>query len=323
VFKKAILKSRDPAATDEEKRLGSARKKQLDELTKSILLRRSTEMLDLPPKNVFFVFLPFTNATEYMEVLNEGVSNPLAALQQLRKICFMSKLNAVRHFLLSLWNAFPTEKIILVSSFTTCLDYLEAMLRELQTQILRLDGSTATKTRQELVDRWNNTESGRLVFLLSSRAGGCGLNLQQGGRRMVIVDPDWNPANDMQVMGRLWRMGQKKEVYIYRLCMAGSVEEKILQRQEMKVDLACLALEGKCKSVKDNWEDLRQVFQLNGVVGNRTVIMSNFVKERVANLRRVENALVEPWGEFVGMGEDDTSIDNMPSDEPMVTEASL
>eukprot|EP00392_Amoebophrya_sp_AT5.2_P000611 g612.t1 len=73
-------------------------------------------------------------------------------------------------------------------------------------------------------------------FLLSSKAGGVGLNLV-GGSRLVMLDPDWNPANDAQAMRRVWRDGQKNEVFVYRLVVPGSIEECILCRQEKKEDL--------------------------------------------------------------------------------------
>jgi hypothetical protein len=63
--------------------------------------------------------------------------------------------------------------------------------------------------------------------VLSPQAGGCGLNLI-GANRLVLFDPDWNPANDKQAAARVWRDGQKKRVYIYRMLCAGSIEEKVL-----------------------------------------------------------------------------------------------
>jgi DNA repair and recombination protein RAD54 and RAD54-like protein len=65
-------------------------------------------------------------------------------------------------------------------------------------------------------------------MLLSAKAGGCGLNLM-GCRRMILFDPDWNPSNDAQVMGRIWRVGQTREVFIYRLYGSNSIEERILE----------------------------------------------------------------------------------------------
>lgn len=66
------------------------------------------------------------------------------------------------------------------------------------------------------------------MFLLSSKAGGCGINLS-GANRLIMVDPDWNPANDKQALARIWRDGQQKTCFVYRLFCSGTVEEKILQ----------------------------------------------------------------------------------------------
>src|SRR5690606_28610616 len=75
------------------------------------------------------------------------------------------------------------------------------------------------------------------VFLLSCKAGGVGLNLV-GASRLVLFDLDWNPATDSQTVSRIWREGQKRPVFIYRLVMAGTIEEKIYQRQLKKEGLA-------------------------------------------------------------------------------------
>ena len=78
----------------------------------------------------------------------------------------------------------------------------------------------AIKKRMKIVDRFNDPESSDFIFMLSSKAGGCGLNLI-GANRLIMFDPDWNPANDDQAMARIWRDGQKKQVYIYRLLSTG------------------------------------------------------------------------------------------------------
>ena len=72
------------------------------------------------------------------------------------------------------------------------------------------------KKRAKVVDQFNDPTSPEFIFMLSSKAGGCGLNLI-GANRLVMFDPDWNPANDEQAMARVWRDGQKKECFIYRL----------------------------------------------------------------------------------------------------------
>lgn len=73
--------------------------------------------------------------------------------------------------------------------------------------------------------------------MLSSKAGGCGLNLI-GANRLVLFDPDWNPAADQQALARVWRDGQKKDCFVYRFIAAGTIEEKILQRQSHKQSLS-------------------------------------------------------------------------------------
>merc|ERR1712151_48810 len=77
------------------------------------------------------------------------------------------------------------------------------------------------------------------AFLLSSKAGGCGLNLI-GANRLVMFDPDWNPANDRQAMARIWRDGQKKNCFIYRLFTTGTIDEKVYQRQICKDGLSTM-----------------------------------------------------------------------------------
>jgi SNF2 family DNA or RNA helicase len=93
---------------------------------------------------------------------------------------------------------------------------------------LRLDGSTVANKRQDLVDRFNSPVDASFLFLLSSKAGGVGLNLI-GASRLVMMDCDWNPATDKQAMGRIWRPGQTKPVVIYRLVADKSIEYAILQ----------------------------------------------------------------------------------------------
>lgn len=83
----------------------------------------------------------------------------------------------------------------------------------------RMDGTTNIKARQALVDDFNNDESID-VFLLTTRVGGLGINLI-GADRVVIFDPDWNPATDGQAKDRSYRIGQKRDVTIYRLMTSG------------------------------------------------------------------------------------------------------
>lgn len=75
--------------------------------------------------------------------------------------------------------------------------------------VLRLDGTMNINKRQKLVDKFNDPNGPEFIFLLSSKAGGCGINLI-GANRLVLMDPDWNPALDQQALARVWRDGQKR-----------------------------------------------------------------------------------------------------------------
>jgi len=135
------------------------------------------------------------------------------------------------------------DKFVLVSNYTQTLDMFERLSRLRNYAYVRLDGSMTIKKRAKVVEKFNDPTSPEFIFMLSSKAGGCGLNLI-GANRLVMFDPDWNPANDDQAMARIWRDGQKKQCYIYRLLAVGTIEEKIFQRQEHKKSLELM----RCRS---------------------------------------------------------------------------
>ncbi|OMJ80340.1 hypothetical protein SteCoe_19439 [Stentor coeruleus] len=152
------------------------------------------------------------------------------------------------------------EKLVVVSCYTKTLDLIEQHCRYKEYGFLRLDGSTLTKNRMQLVTSFNNSPN-PLAFLLSTKAGGCGLNLI-GANRLILYDPDWNPSSDKQAMGRIWRDGQKKSVFIYRLFLSGTIEEKIYQRQTAKENLSSTVVDAKKAVSKFSKEDLKEIFSL-------------------------------------------------------------
>ncbi|XVF67591.1 hypothetical protein PTKIN_Ptkin10aG0133400 [Pterospermum kingtungense] len=156
------------------------------------------------------------------------------------------------------------DRIVLVSNYTQTLDLFAQLCRERRYAYLRLDGTTSISKRQKLVNRFNDSTKDEFVFLLSSKAGGCGLNLI-GGNRLVLFDPDWNPANDKQAAARVWRDGQKKRVYIYRFLSTGTIEEKVYQRQMSKEGLQKIIQQEQADSLMGqgnvfSTEDLRDLF---------------------------------------------------------------
>lgn len=136
------------------------------------------------------------------------------------------------------------HKVLLFSRSTRLLDILEACLWQqgLSPQVLRLDGGTPPSHRQRLVDEFN-TSSTKGVFLISTRAGGVGLNLTSASV-VVIFDPDWNPFSDLQAQDRSFRIGQTRVVEVYRLLSAGTIEEQVYVRQVWKQQLATTAIDG-------------------------------------------------------------------------------
>ena len=156
-----------------------------------------------------------------------------------------------------------SEKIVLVSNYTSTLDLFETLLTSLAHPYLRLDGSTPSARRQDLVDTFNRSPvSECFAFLLSAKSGGLGLNLI-GASRLVLFDVDWNPAVDLQVMARIHRDGQKRPCVVYRFLMAGGLDEKIWQRQVTKLGLASNIMDQKGGTASFSREELRDLFRLD------------------------------------------------------------
>jgi DNA repair and recombination RAD54-like protein len=130
--------------------------------------------------------------------------------------------------LLAVIKSTSTNKIVLVSNYTQTLDTFEKLCRMHNYGHVRLDGSMTIKKRAKVVERFNDLTTPEWIFMLSSKAGGCGLNLI-GANRLVMFDPDWNPANDDQAMARVWRDGQKKECFIYRLLAVSTISSVSLK----------------------------------------------------------------------------------------------
>lgn len=161
------------------------------------------------------------------------------------------------------------DKLVVVSNFTSTLDIIGTLLTGLNLPFLRLDGSTPPIERQSLVNKFNKcTSKSYFAFLLSSKAGGVGLNLI-GANRLVMFDNDWNPAIDNQSLARIHRDGQTKPVFVYRLITKGCIDEKILQRQVIKQDLADKFVDGKGgqKEVFDR-DTLMNVFKIQDIEGD-------------------------------------------------------
>lgn len=166
--------------------------------------------------------------------------------------------------MLALLRSNTKDRIVIVSNFTQTLDLFTILCRERRYPFLRLDGSISLSKREKMVKSFNDAKSDQFVFLLSSKAGGCGLNLI-GGNRLILFDMSWNPADDKQAAARVWRDGQQKKVYVYKFMTTGTIEEKIFQRQLNKEGLQSVVDGGNDDSAQAetnlmSFDQLRDLF---------------------------------------------------------------
>jgi DNA excision repair protein ERCC-6 len=247
---------------------------------------------DLPQKKEQVLFCKLTRqqrmayegflASEDMKSIASGKRQMLYGVDYLRKICNhpdltehktlskqpgydygapnkSGKMQVVKE-LLSLWRK-GGHKTLLFAQHRIMLDILQRFLDHLpDINYRRMDGETPIKDRQDLVDEFNNNPDLH-VFLLTTKVGGLGVNLT-GANRVIIYDPDWNPSTDIQARERSWRLGQKREVEIYRLMSAGTIEEKIYHRQIFKQFLTNKVLKDPKQRQTFQMGDLHDLFTL-------------------------------------------------------------
>ncbi|CAH7126238.1 Ercc6 [Phodopus roborovskii] len=162
--------------------------------------------------------------------------------------------------LLKIWHK-QGQRVLLFSQSRQMLHILEVFLRAHQYSYLKMDGTTTIASRQPLITKYNE-DSSIFVFLLTTRVGGIGVNLT-GANRVIIYDPDWNPSTDTQARERAWRIGQKKQVTVYRLLTAGTIEEKIYHRQIFKQFLTNRVLKDPKQRRFFKSNDLYELFTLS------------------------------------------------------------
>ncbi|NXX90220.1 ERCC6 protein, partial [Centropus bengalensis] len=256
--------------------------------------------LSLPDKNeqVLFcrltdeqrqVYQNFINSKEVYQILN-GDMQIFSGLVALRKICNHPDLFSggprilkgvpdseveeadqfgywkrsgkmiVVESLLKIWHK-QGHRVLIFSQSRQMLQILEVFVRERNYSYLRMDGTTTIASRQPLITKYNEDKS-IFIFLLTTRVGGIGVNLT-GADRVIIYDPDWNPSTDTQARERAWRIGQKKQVTVYRLLTAGTIEEKIYHRQIFKQFLTNRVLKDPKQRRFFKSNDLYELFTLS------------------------------------------------------------
>lgn len=133
------------------------------------------------------------------------------------------------------------HRVLIYSQFKIMLDIIEDWLALKKWSYERIDGNISGAERQIRIDRFNAPNSKRFCFLLSTRAGGLGINLATADT-VIIYDSDWNPHADLQAMARAHRLGQTNKVMIYRLVTRGTIEERMMQMTKKKMVLEHLVV---------------------------------------------------------------------------------
>lgn len=153
------------------------------------------------------------------------------------------------------------HRVLLFSQFLGMLDIIEDFLTGMGFKYQRLDGSISSLEKQKRIDAFNEPESEYFAFLLSTRAGGVGINLATADT-VIILDPDFNPHQDIQALSRAHRIGQKNKVLCFQLMTKTSVEEKIMQigRKKMALDHALIETMDR-KKEDDAGEDLESILK--------------------------------------------------------------
>ncbi|KAL4080204.1 P-loop containing nucleoside triphosphate hydrolase protein [Scleroderma yunnanense] len=207
-------------------------------------------------------------ASKSIPIVRPGVMEALKLLPektQIEDFSISGKLTALANLLRTI-RQHTEEKCIIVSHYTSTLNIIEAYCKANSYTYLRLDGQTPAAKRQEYVNTFNkSSQRCHFIFLLSSKAGGVGLNLV-GASRLCLIDSDWNPSHDLQSMARIHRDGQKRPVFIYRFLTAGTIDEKIYQRQVTKIGLSdSLMGTGSSGSKADSFtrKELHDIFRIH------------------------------------------------------------
>jgi non-specific serine/threonine protein kinase len=240
--------------------------------TRPFVLRRTKAQIlkELPPKTETDIYLELTDRQKalYQETVatirstiasayrtkttSQARIIALTAILKLRQICLSPrliqkdrtdtspKLGCVVERLQELMD--EGHSALVFSQFTSYLDLVEQEFHVQQIPYIRLDGSTPTATRKKIVQEFQDSTT-PLVFLLSLKAGGQGLNLTKASY-VFHLDPWWNPAVENQASDRAHRIGQKQKVSIMRLLMRHTIEEKMMELKQQKMELYNAVLEG-------------------------------------------------------------------------------
>ncbi|XP_052775381.1 DNA excision repair protein ERCC-6-like 2 isoform X2 [Mya arenaria] len=186
------------------------------------------------------------------------------------------------------------SKVLVFSYSTQVLDIIEQYMMTTGYEYRRIDGSVSCKKRMVVVREFNK-DPNIFICLISTKAGGLGLNLT-GANRVLIFDPNWNPTHDLQAQDRAYRLGQQRDVQVFRLVSTGTIEENMYLRQIYKQQLLNVTVEdGNARryfyAVQGSRHQKGELFGVKNMFSLRTGDAC-FTHDILKRTERVENALV-------------------------------
>merc|ERR1711997_140411 len=152
------------------------------------------------------------------------------------------------------------HRVLMFCQMTQCMTIIEDYFNFKGYKFLRLDGMTKSDERADMLKIFNSSDSEYFIFLLSTRAGGLGLNLQTADT-VIIFDSDWNPHQDLQAQDRAHRIGQRNEVRVLRLMTVNSVEERVLAAARYKLNMDEKVIQAGMFNNRSTGNERRQLLQ--------------------------------------------------------------
>ncbi|XP_022754460.1 CHD3-type chromatin-remodeling factor PICKLE-like isoform X2 [Durio zibethinus] len=200
------------------------------------------------------------------------------------------------------------HRVLIYSQFQHMLDLLEDYCTYKNWQYERIDGKVGGAERQIRIDRFNAKNSSRFCFLLSTRAGGLGINLATADT-VIIYDSDWNPHADLQAMARAHRLGQTNKVMIYRLITRGSIEERMMQMTKKKMVLEHLVV-GRLKAQNINQEELDDIIRY----GSKELFADENDEAGKSRQIHYDDAAIDRLLDREQVGDEEASVDDEEED---------
>lgn len=202
---------------------------------------------------------------------------------------FCGKWKVLRK-LLKWWHS-NGDKVLVFSRSVRLLKMLQMLFHHTSYNVSYLDGSMSYEDRTKVVNEFNSNPQ-QFVFLISTRSGGVGLNITSANK-VVVVDPNWNPSHDLQAQDRAYRIGQSRDVEVFRLISAGTIEEIVYARQIYKQQQANIGYNASSerryfKGVQEKKDQKGEIFGLNNLFEyqNNNVVLRDIVnKTNVAESR--------------------------------------